>query len=103
MVLSAKHITSSQYFAGVHLPTCAAGVRMTCKLLPTARCRMHLMTYVVRLTGPYKASLLKAFQRTVEEARFTFVIVDANNIRFEDFKMFWSAGQVSWPGITKSA
>ena len=44
--------------------------------------------------GPYKASLLKAFQRTVEEARFTFVIVDANNLRFEDFKTYWSAGQV---------
>ena len=44
--------------------------------------------------GPYKASLLKAFQRTVEEARFNFVIVDANNLRLEDFKIFWSAGQV---------
>ena len=44
--------------------------------------------------GSYKASLLKAFQRTVEEARFTFVIVDANNLRFEDFKTYWSAGQV---------
>lgn len=38
--------------------------------------------------------MLKAFQRTVEEARFTFVIVDANNLRFEDFKTYWSAGQV---------
>ncbi len=49
---------------------------------------------IVRLPGPYKASLLKAFQRTVEEARFTFVIVDANNLTFEDFKAFWSVGQV---------
>lgn len=42
----------------------------------------------------YKASLLKAFRRTVEEGRSTFVIVDAPNVRVEDFKPYWDAGQV---------
>lgn len=42
----------------------------------------------------YKASLLKAFSKTVEEGRFAFVIVDADNTRVDDFKPFWAAGQV---------
>ena len=44
--------------------------------------------------GVYKASLLKAFRRTVEEGRSAFVIVDAPNLRVEDFKPYWDAGQV---------
>jgi len=42
----------------------------------------------------YKASLLKAFKRTVEEGRSTFVIVDAPNLRVEELKSYWDAGQV---------
>ena len=42
----------------------------------------------------YKGSLLKAFRRTVEEARFAFVIVDADNLQLEDCKPYWDAGQV---------
>ncbi|CAK0770761.1 hypothetical protein CVIRNUC_003799 [Coccomyxa viridis] len=49
--------------------------------------------YEQELEEPYQASLLKAFQRTVDEANFSFVIVDADNLRFENFKAFWSAGQ----------
>ena len=30
----------------------------------------------------------------MDEANFSFVIVDADNLRFENFKAFWSAGQV---------
>ena len=30
----------------------------------------------------------------MDEANFSFVIVDANNLKFENFKAFWSAGQV---------
>ncbi|BDA42243.1 probable YLP motif-containing protein 1 at C-terminar half [Coccomyxa sp. Obi] len=45
------------------------------------------------MEGVYKASLLKAFRRTVEEGRSTFVIVDAPNPRVEDFKPYWDAGQ----------
>lgn len=44
--------------------------------------------------GVYNASLLKAFRRTVEEGRSTFVIVDAPNPRVEDLKPYWDAGQV---------
>jgi hypothetical protein len=44
--------------------------------------------------GVYKASLLKAFRRTVEEGRSAFVIVDAPNLRVKDFKPYWDAGQV---------
>jgi YLP motif-containing protein 1 len=46
----------------------------------------------------YKASLVKAFRKTVEEARFAFVIVDAPNLRVEDFKPYWDAGQVRGEG-----
>ena len=30
----------------------------------------------------------------MDEANFSFVIVDADNLKFENFKAFWSAGQV---------
>ena len=50
--------------------------------------------YVSCAPGTYKASLLRAFSRTVEEGRFPFVIVDAPNIRVDDFKDYWSVGQV---------
>ena len=53
--------------------------------------------------GVYKGSLLKAFRRTVEEGRFGFVIVDANNLRAEDFKPYWDAGQVRSIGRTCQA
>ena len=43
--------------------------------------------------GRYKQSLFKAFKRTVDEGRFKMVIVDASNIRVEDFKEYWAAGQ----------
>ncbi len=49
---------------------------------------------LLRRAGVYKGSLLKAFRRTVEEARFGFVIVDANNLQLEDCKPYWDAGQV---------
>ena len=47
------------------------------------------------LTGVYKRSLLKAYQRTLDEARFKFVILDAPNIRAGDFRDFWMAGQAA--------
>ncbi len=43
--------------------------------------------------GKYRASLLRAFQRTVEEARFAVVVVDAPNLRVDDIKPYWAAGQ----------
>lgn len=49
--------------------------------------------YEAELEGAYKASLLRAYERTVREARFTMVIVDAPNILAEDLKPYWTAGQ----------
>lgn len=44
--------------------------------------------------GTYRASLLRAYERTVREARFALVIVDAPNLAAEDLKPYWTAGQV---------
>ncbi|EIE20725.1 hypothetical protein COCSUDRAFT_57289 [Coccomyxa subellipsoidea C-169] len=49
--------------------------------------------YEADMEGVYKASLLKAFTRTAEEGRSPFVIVDAPNLRVDDFKPYWDAGQ----------
>ena len=45
--------------------------------------------------GSYRKSLLKAFQKTMDEKRFSVVIVDAPNLLVDDFKPYWSAGQVT--------
>jgi len=45
--------------------------------------------------GTYKASLMQAFERTVKEARFGMVLVDAPNVSADDLKGYWSAGQVT--------
>lgn len=45
-------------------------------------------------TGAYKAGLLKAFERTVKEARYAMVMVDAPNVAADDLRAYWSAGQV---------
>jgi len=45
----------------------------------------------------YRASILKAFSKTVEEGRFPFVILDAPNIQVEDFRPFYMAAQVPHP------
>ncbi|KAK9790115.1 hypothetical protein WJX73_000750 [Symbiochloris irregularis] len=57
--------------------------------------RMREMEYCFEpeLEGCYKQSLLKAYSRTVEEGRFKVVIVDAPNVRVEDFKDYWGTGQ----------
>ncbi|GAB4823040.1 hypothetical protein N2152v2_010086 [Parachlorella kessleri] len=51
--------------------------------------------YEPEMEGVYKRSLLKAYQRTLDEARFKFVIVDAPNIWAADFRDFWMAGQAA--------
>lgn len=43
----------------------------------------------------YQRSLFKAYQRTLDEGRFRFVVLDAPNIRVADFKDFWAAGQAA--------
>lgn len=56
---------------------------------------LHLVSLVQCCAGTYKASMVQAFQRTVKEARFAMVIVDAPNLSLDDLKMYWAAGQVS--------
>ena len=43
----------------------------------------------------YQQSLIKAFCRTAEEGRFSFIILDAPNIKNADFKDCLAAGQVT--------
>lgn len=56
--------------------------------------RRHKGTLFV-LADSYRASILKAFTKTVEEGRFPFVILDAPNIQVEEFRPFYMAAQVS--------
>lgn len=49
--------------------------------------------YEAELEGAYKAGLLKAFERTVKEARYAMVMVDAPNVAADDLRAYWSAGQ----------
>lgn len=51
--------------------------------------------YEPEMEATYQRSLLKAFQRAVEEARYKFIIVDAPALKVADFKDFWSAGQAA--------
>lgn len=55
-------------------------------------CQMEYC-YEADLEGTYKANLMQAFQRTVKEARFGMVLVDAPNVSAHDLKGYWSAGQ----------
>ena len=61
-------------------------------------CAVHAVPAVLRTdghAGTYKASLMQAFERTVKEARFGMVLVDAPNVSADDLKGYWSAGQVT--------
>ena len=55
----------------------------------------HLGSLMHYSAGTYKASMVQAFQRTVKEAHFAMVIVDAPNLSLDDLKVYWAAGQVS--------
>ena len=61
-------------------------------------CAVHAVPAVLMTdghAGTYKASLMQAFERTVKEARFGMVLVDAPNVSADDLKGYWSAGQVT--------
>ncbi|MEW5298170.1 MAG: hypothetical protein WDW36_001322 [Sanguina aurantia] len=45
------------------------------------------------MEAPYRKSLLRAATKTLEEGRYSFVIVDAPNARLEEYKEFWALGQ----------
>ncbi len=43
---------------------------------------------------------MQAFERTIKEARFAMVMVDAPNLSADDLKSYWSRGQVSNQALT---
>lgn len=51
--------------------------------------------YEPEMKEEYQQSLIKAFCRTAEEGRFSFIILDAPNIKNADFKDCLAAGQVT--------
>lgn len=44
-------------------------------------------------SAEYKRSLARSATKALEEGRFTFLVVDANNILVDDFKDLWSTAQ----------
>ncbi|KAK4803871.1 hypothetical protein SAY86_003688 [Trapa natans] len=51
--------------------------------------------YEPEMEEAYRASMLKAYNKTVEEGAFTFIIVDDRNLRVADFAQFWANGKKS--------
>ncbi|XP_024017967.1 YLP motif-containing protein 1 isoform X2 [Morus notabilis] len=51
--------------------------------------------YEPEMEEAYRASMLKAFKKTVEEGAFTFIIVDDRNLRVADFAQFWAIAKSS--------
>ncbi|MCL7046678.1 hypothetical protein MKW94_027486 [Papaver nudicaule] len=49
--------------------------------------------YEPEMEEAYRASMLKAFRKTLEEGSFTFVIVDDRNLRVADFAQFWATAK----------
>jgi len=54
----------------------------------------HTHTHTTRVAA-YQKSLVKALGRTLDDGRFTFVVMDAPNIRLDDFRDVLAAAQVS--------
>ena len=65
-----------------------------CAVLCCACCACCAVLTTDGYAGTYKASLMQAFERTVKEARFGMVLVDAPNVSADDLKGYWSTGQV---------
>lgn len=51
--------------------------------------------YEPEMEEAYRASMLKAFKKTLEEGIFTFIIVDDRNLRVADFAQFWAVAKRS--------
>ncbi|KAJ9677353.1 hypothetical protein PVL29_022372 [Vitis rotundifolia] len=51
--------------------------------------------YEPEMEEAYRASMLKAFKKTLEEGVFTFIIVDDRNLRVADFAQFWATAKRS--------
>ncbi|CAI7771280.1 unnamed protein product [Closterium sp. NIES-53] len=41
----------------------------------------------------YRASMLRAYRKALEEGRFSFIIVEDRNVRVSQFEPFWKAGK----------
>ncbi|CAN6456055.1 unnamed protein product [Victoria cruziana] len=51
--------------------------------------------YEPEMEEAYRASMLKAFKKTLEDGIFKFVIVDDRNLRVADFAQFWATAKRS--------
>ena len=60
-------------------------------LLSTRRA-LHLL--LLFLAAEYQRSLARSATKALEEGRFAFLVVDANNVRVDDFKELWATAQV---------
>ncbi|XP_026386164.1 uncharacterized protein LOC113281591 isoform X1 [Papaver somniferum] len=49
--------------------------------------------YEPEMEEAYRASMLKAFRKTLEDGSFTFIIVDDRNLRVADFAQFWATAK----------
>jgi len=65
---------------------------------------MHLFTFtaahtavfsIITHAAAYQKSLAKALGRTMDEGRYKFVVMDAPNIRLDEFRDVLAAAQVS--------
>jgi len=68
---------------------------LCCAVLCCACCACCVLLMTDGHAGTYKASLMQAFEKSVKEARFGMVLVDAPNVSADDLKGYWSAGQVT--------
>ncbi|KAJ9560153.1 hypothetical protein OSB04_005313 [Centaurea solstitialis] len=51
--------------------------------------------YEPEMEEAYRASMLKAFKKTLEEGIYSFIIVDDRNLRVADFAQFWATAKRS--------
>nr|XP_043635824.1 uncharacterized protein LOC122606976 [Erigeron canadensis] len=51
--------------------------------------------YEPEMEEAYRASMLKAFKKTLDEGVFSFIIVDDRNLRVADFAQFWATAKRS--------
>ncbi|KAI3885938.1 hypothetical protein MKX03_001378 [Papaver bracteatum] len=49
--------------------------------------------YEPEMEEAYRASMLKAFRKTLEDGSFTFIIVDDRNLRVADFAQYWATAK----------
>ncbi|KAH9323007.1 hypothetical protein KI387_017646, partial [Taxus chinensis] len=77
--------------------TMITGVATSSLLRSKKRVTKKVMEYCYEpeMEEAYRASMLKAFKKTLEEGIFTFIIVDDRNLRVADFAQFWAVAKRS--------